>query len=83
MQKKAQKSQAKGFIALYYHYCYLLKVFPDNVPQQKLPPSIRADVSRMEQLSEEEARFLATHKIKTFEELSNYQDDVSFKIKKY
>ncbi len=35
----------------------------------------------MEQLSEE-ARFLATHKnIKTFEELSNYQDDVSFKIK--
>ncbi len=25
--------------------------------------------------------FLATHKIKTFEELSNYQDDVNFKIK--
>ena len=58
----------------------MLKVFPDNVPQQRLPPSIRADVSRMEQLSEE-ARFLATHKIKTFEELSNYQDDVNFKIK--
>ena len=34
----------------------------------------------MEQLSEE-ARFLATHKIKTFEELSNYQDDINFKIK--
>ena len=34
----------------------------------------------MEQLSEE-ARFLAIHKIKTFEELSNYQDDVNFKIK--
>ena len=78
--KRHKRAKAKGFIALYYHYCYLLKVFPDNVPQQKLPPSIRADVSRMEQLSEE-ARFLATHKIKTFEELSNYQDDVSFKIK--
>ena len=78
--KRHKRAKAKGFIALYYHYCYLLKVFPNNVPQQKLPPSIRADVSRMEQLSEE-ARFLATHKIKTFEELSNYQDDVSFKIK--
>ena len=78
--KRHKRAKAKGFIALYYHYCYLLKVFPDNVPQQRLPPSIRADVSRMEQLSEE-ARFLATHKIKTFEELSNYQDDVNFKIK--
>ena len=78
--KRHKRAKAKGFIALYYHYCYLLKVFPNNVPQQKLPPSIRADVSRMEQLSEE-ARFLATHRIKTFEELSNYQDDVSFKIK--
>lgn len=78
--KRHKRAKAKGFIALYYHYCYLLKVFPDNVPQQRLPPSIRADVSRMEQLSEE-ARFLAIHKIKTFEELSNYQDDVNFKIK--
>ena len=51
----------------------MLKVFPDNVPQQRLPPSIRADVSRMEQLSEE-ARFLATHKIKTFEELQEVKN---------
>ena len=76
----AKRHKSERIYCLYYHYCYLLKVFPDNVPQQKLPPSIRADVSRMEQLSEE-ARFLATHKIKTFEELSNYQDDVSSKIK--
>lgn len=78
--KRHKRAKAKGFIALYYHYCYLLKVFPDKVPGQRLPSSIRADVSRMEELSEE-ARFLATHKIKTFEELNNYEDDIAFKIK--
>ena len=51
--KRHKRAKAKGFIALYYHYCYLLKVFPDNVPQQRLPPSIRADVSRMEQVKKQ------------------------------
>lgn len=77
--KRHKRAKAKGFIALYYHYCYLLKVFPDNVPQQRLPASIRADVSRMEQLSEE-ARFLATNKIKTLEQLLAYKDESNFKI---
>ena len=44
--KGTKRAKAKGFIALYYHYCYLLKVFPDNVPQQKLPPVL-------EQMSQE------------------------------
>ncbi len=74
-----KRAKAKGFIALYYHYCYLLKVFPDKVPQQRLPPSIRADVSRMEQLSNE-ARFLSVNNIKTIDELLNYKDDTNFKI---
>ena len=77
--KRHKKAKAKGFIALYYHYCYLLKVFPTKVPQQKLPASIRADVSRMEELSNE-ARFLYQNKIKTLDELINYKDDITFKI---
>ena len=77
--KRHKKAKAKGFIALYYHYCYLLKVFPTKVPQQKLPASIRADVSRMEELSNE-ARFLYQNKIKTLEELINYKDDITFRI---
>ena len=77
--KRHKRAKAKGFIALYYHYCYLLKVFPDNVPQQRLPASIRADVARMEQLSQE-AIFLSNNKINTLEELMNYKDETNFKI---
>ena len=66
--KRHKRAKAKGFIALYYHYCYLLKVFPNNVPQQRLPASIRADVSRMEELSNQ-AKLLATNNIKTLDDL--------------
>lgn len=78
--KRHKRAKAKGFIALYYHYCYLLKVFPSNVPQQRLPASIRADVSRMEELSNE-ARFLYANNIKTLDDLINYKDETNFKIK--
>lgn len=77
--KRHKRAKAKGFIALYYHYCYLLKVFPNNIPQQRLPASIRADVSRMEELSNE-ARFLYANNIKTLDDLTNYKDETSFKI---
>lgn len=78
--KRHKRAKAKGFIALYYHYCYLLKVFPSNVPQQRLPASIRTDVSRMEELSNE-ARFLYANNIKTLDDLINYKDETNFKIK--
>lgn len=77
--KRHKRAKAKGFIALYYHYCYLLKVFPNNVPQQRLPTSIRADVSRMEELSNQ-AKMLATNNIKTLDDLLNYKDDITYKI---
>ncbi len=77
--KRHKRAKAKGFIALYYHYCYLLKVFPNNVPQQKLPASIRADVTRMEELSNE-AKFLYMNNIKTLDNLINYRDETNYKI---
>lgn len=77
--KRHKRAKAKGFIALYYHYCYLLKVFPSNVPQQKLPASIRADVSRMEELSNE-ARFLYANNIKTLDDLIDYKNKTNSKI---
>lgn len=77
--KRHKRAKAKGFIALYYHYCYLLKVFPNNVPQQRLPISIRADVSRMEELSNQ-AKMLATNNIKTLDDLLNYKDDITYKM---
>ena len=78
--KRHKRTKAKGFIALYYHYCYILKVFPNNVPQQKLPASIRADVSRMEELSKE-AKFLSVNNIKTLDDLICYKDESNYKIK--
>ncbi|MBQ9298829.1 MAG: relaxase/mobilization nuclease domain-containing protein [Clostridia bacterium] len=77
--KRHKRAKAKGFIALYYHYCYLLKVFPSNVPQQKLPAGIRADVLRMEELSNE-AKFLSNKNIKTLDDLISYKNETNFKI---
>ena len=54
-------------------------MFPNNVPQQRLPASIRADVSRMEELSNQ-AKLLATNNIKTLDDLLNYKDDITYKI---
>ena len=76
--KRHKSAKAKGFVALYYHYCYLLKVFP-NIPQQRLPTSIRADVARMNDLSEE-AKILSKYKLKTQEELKDFISENIFKI---
>lgn len=77
--QRHKKAKAKGFIALYYHYCYLLKVFPNNVPQQRLPASIRADVAQMEELSNQ-AKLLVTHNIKTLDDLLNYKEEITHEI---
>ena len=74
---KKNKKKSKGFIALYYHYCYLLKVFPNtkNV-NKKLPASIRADVKLMEQYSEQ-AIFLNENKLDTKEDLKKYKEQTN------
>lgn len=77
--QRHKKAKAKGFIALYYHYCYLLKVFPNNVPQQRLPASIRADVAKMEELSNQ-AKLLVIHNIKTLDDLLNYKEEITYEI---
>ncbi|MBR1654534.1 MAG: relaxase/mobilization nuclease domain-containing protein [Clostridia bacterium] len=79
-EKRHKRAKAKGFIALYYHYCYLLKVFPTKVPQQRLPASIRADVIRMEELSNE-AKLLVKNNIKDENQLNAYIDNTNSKIK--
>lgn len=74
---KKNKKKSKGFIALYYHYCYLLKVFPNtkNV-NKKLPASIRADVKLMEQYSQQ-AIFLNENKLDTKEDLEKYKEQTT------
>lgn len=66
------KIKHSGIYGLYLHYCYLLRVFPKEYPRKKLPPSIRADVYKMEAISKE-AQLLVSNKITTYEQFFLYK----------
>jgi len=71
-----------GFRALYFHYCYLLGIFPKNRQQQnhrRLHFLLREDLIKMEQITQE-ARLLAQHRIDTAQQLSSYKDNLEMKI---
>ena len=66
----------KGIYGLYLYYCYLLGVFPKNHPKQYLPYSIRKDVYKLEQISQQ-VRFMHEKNIVTEEDLDNYSKNNS------
>lgn len=68
----------KGIYGLYLYYCYLLGVFPRNHPKQYLPYSIRKEISKLDEYSNQ-VRFMANNNIETKEDLeyfskSNYEE---------
>lgn len=77
--KPARK--ATGFRALYYHYCYLLGVFPRN--KRRLPrrvsPALREELLRGERFSQE-VRLLSRYKIDTLEQLEGRRGKVEEKL---
>ena len=74
------KKKAKGIRALYLYYCYLLKIYPKTEKKHKTPISIKADVQKMERISEE-ARLLCSNDIKTTKELSLYMNTLNEELK--
>ena len=71
-----------GFRALYFHYCYLLGIFPKNRQQQnrrRLHFLLREDLIKMEQITQE-ARLLVRHRIDTAQQLSSYKGNLEMKI---
>lgn len=68
-----------GIYGLYLYYCYLLKVFPQEYPTKRLPPSIRADVKKMEQISEE-TKMLVSQKIDTYEHFLEYKTSINLQL---
>ena len=76
-----QAKKVTGFRALYFHYCYLLGIFPKHKPPQhrQLPFSYREDLIRAKELSDE-VRLLAKHHIDTAEQLSAFQSGVESQI---
>lgn len=76
------KPKAKGFRALYYHYCYLLGIFPEKKPagqNKRLHFLLREELLKMEAISEE-AKLLARHQIDTAGQLSSYKESLEARI---
>lgn len=78
--KPARK--ATGFRALYYHYCYLLGIFPRNKRRlpRRVPPALREEMMRGERFSQE-VRLLSQYKIDTMEQLEAHQGKVEDDLK--
>lgn len=70
-----------GFRALYFHYCYLLGIFPKNKPKQnrRLHFLLREDLRKLDAITAE-TRLLVGHRIDTAEQLFSYQSEVKGKI---
>ena len=70
-----------GFRALYFHYCYLLGVFPKKQKRQPghVPHVLREDLIRAQELTDE-ARLLSHHSIDTLEQLNAYEADVKSQL---
>lgn len=77
--RKARK--ITGFRALYFHYCYLLGVFPKNKPQnrKRLHFLLREDLIKLDAITKE-ARLLAEHRIDTAEQLSSHKSELESQI---
>lgn len=77
--RKARK--ITGFRALYFHYCYLLGVFPKNKSQNKrrLHFLLREDLIKLDAITKE-VRLLSEHRIDTAEKLSSYKSELESQI---
>lgn len=77
--KKLRKP--KGIIALYYYYCYLLKVYPKKNLNYKLTPKMRAEVKKMDKYSEQ-IRFICKYKLGTINDIDNLKEQKKEELQK-
>ena len=61
----------KGIYGLYLYYCYLLGVFPKKHPKQYLPYSIRKEITKLDEYSNQ-IIFMKKNNIETEEDLNNF-----------
>ena len=66
------KPKAKGLRALYYYYCYLLKVFPKQKYPPKYSKAMKEEIKKMDDYSNS-AKFLAKYNITTLTEIKEYK----------
>lgn len=77
--KKLRKP--KGIIALYYYYCYLLKVYPKKNLNYKLSAEMREAVKKMDHYSEQ-IRFICKYKLETINDIENLQEQKKEELQK-
>ena len=77
--KKLRKP--KGIIALYYYYCYLLKVYPKKKLNYKLTPEMRVEVKKMDKYSEQ-IRFICKYKLETINDIENLKEQKKEELQK-
>lgn len=73
------KPKAKGLRALYYYYCYLLKVFPKQKYPPKYSKAMQEAIKKMDNYSNS-ARFLAKYNITKLTEIKEYKSSAINKI---
>ena len=77
--KKLRKP--KGIIALYYYYCYLLKVYPKKNLNYKLTPKMRKEVKKMDKYSEQ-IRFICKYKLENINDIENLKEQKKEELQK-
>ena len=77
--KKLRKP--KGIIALYYYYCYLLKVYPKKNLNYKLTPKVREEVKEMDEYSEQ-IRFICKYKLENINDIENLKEQKKEELQK-
>ena len=73
------KPKAKGLRALYYYYCYLLKVFPKQKYPPKYSKAMKEEIKKMDEFSNS-VRFLSKYKITTLTEVRKYKTNATTEI---
>ena len=73
------KPKAKGLRALYYYYCYLLKVFPKQKYPPKYSKAMKEEIKKMDNYSNS-ARFLVKYNITTLTAIKEYKSSAINKI---
>ena len=76
--KLKNKRKVTGIRALYFHYCYLLKIYPSRT-KRVMSKELREDIKKMDRLSNE-ARFLSKGNIQTAEELLKHKETTIKKL---
>ena len=79
--EKARKQKSKGLYGLYKYYCYILKVYPRHYPKKIISPALRVEINKMKEISQQ-TKLLVSNKIKTYEQLLFYKDNLNNEIEK-